>query len=80
MHAATSEEEREQTGSLACSLPDGMGGGAAVSLFLIWVESRVYPGVGSKGQLRWCSVQGACSVPCFAPNTLFLLLALQKWQ
>ena len=27
MHAATSEEEREQTGSLACSLPDGMGGG-----------------------------------------------------
>lgn len=76
MHAATSEEEREQTCSLGCSLPDGMG----ASLILIWVESRVYPGVGSKGWLRWCGVQGACSVTCFAPNTLFLLLALQKWQ
>ena len=26
MHAATSEEQREETGSLACSLPDGIGG------------------------------------------------------
>ena len=26
MHVATSEEQREETGSLACSLPDGIGG------------------------------------------------------
>ena len=45
------------------------------------------PGVELEGLLRWFAhplggvvCRGHVQYPAFAPNTLFFLLALQKWQ
>ena len=51
----------------------------------MWGDGRVCPWVESEGWLRWFAhpfggVECRGHVPAFTPDTLLLLLALQKWQ
>ena len=74
-------ENKQQVPLLACSPRE------ATSLFFIWGEGRVWPGVRPEGWLRCFShplggvvCRGHDQYPVFAPNPLLLLQALPMWQ
>ena len=77
----SSGEWDQVTGSLTCLLHDV---GQADSLCGVKVGEHIgvrpEGGLGGCPLLCWCWVQATCRVTAFAPNTLFLLQALQKWQ
>ena len=68
--------------SFPCLLPK-----QGASWFRIWEKVGACPGVWLEGWLRWSAhpfggieCRGDAQCPAFAPNTLLLLLTLQKWQ
>ena len=76
------QEGAETSNRFPCSLPKE---GRAGSLYGVRVGTG--PGVGPEGCLRWLAhpfgdvvCRGHVQDPAFAPNTLFLLPAPQKWQ
>ena len=57
------------------------------SWFLVWGEGRGVSRVGLEGWLRWMAhrfggveCRRHAQYPTFAPDTLFVLPALQKWR
>ena len=78
----SSGEQEQTTGGLACLLTEGRW---ACSLH--GVRVGVCPGVGPEGWLKCFAhplgavvCRGHAQYPAFAPDTLILLQALQKWQ
>ena len=73
--AAKGNEDKQHVPLLACSPAGG------ASLFLLWGEGRVCPGVGFKGWLRCCAHPfGDIVCRVHAPHPQLFLKALQKWQ
>ena len=74
------QEGAKTSNSFPCSLPEGQRAGS-----LYAVRCGSWGQAGGVAQvfcppLWWCCVQGACTEPCFSPDTLLLLPALQKWH